>query len=134
MTDTVRACDRGPVFETSPPEQRGGDTLLICSVPRAGGAELRLSGELTIATIDDFDEQVRATELSSPALLIIDLRDVRFLDSVALRALVAADNRSREAGRRLTLITTPGPVERLFAVTRLDARLDITHTPPGHER
>jgi anti-anti-sigma factor len=131
MTDQARACDPEPMFETSAQETSGGDRLLISSVPRADGTELRLSGELTIATIDDFDEQLRATELSSPAVLIVDLRDVRFLDSVALRALVAADNRSREAGRRLRLITSPGPVERLFAVTRLNARLDIAHSPPG---
>lgn len=134
MTDPAPTCHPEPMLETSPHGERGGDKLSISSVLRPDGAELQLSGDLTFATADDFDEQLRAIELSSPALLIIDLREVRFLDSVALRALVAADNRARKAGRRLRLIMAPGPVERLFAVTRLDARLDIgTALPGGNE-
>jgi anti-anti-sigma factor len=134
MITPARTCDPARMLEASPHGERGGDKLSISSVPRPDGAELRLSGDLTFATAGAFGEQLRAIELSSPAVLIIDLREVRFLDSVALRALVAADNGAREAGRRLRLVMAAGPVERLFAVTRLDTRLDITYSPPdGNE-
>jgi anti-anti-sigma factor len=113
------------------PEARGGaDRLQIQSAPRADGTEVRLSGDLTFATVNDFVEKLRDTEVAARGVLVLDLRDLRFLDSVALAALIAADKRSRQDGHRLVLITTAGPVERLLALTRLDGRLEIAAHPP----
>jgi anti-sigma B factor antagonist len=114
------------------PEARGGrDRLQIRSVPRADGAELQLAGELTLATLNAFREKLREIEAEAPDLLVIDLRQLRFVDSLALGELVATDRRSRAARRRLMLVTAAGPVERVLAVTGLDGRLQIRHEPPG---
>jgi len=113
------------------PESHGGhDRLEIQAVPRADGAELRLSGELTIATLNAFKDQLRDTEVSAPEVLVIDLRQLRFLDSLAIGELIAADKRSRKVGRRLTLVTAAGPVERLLAMSGVDGRLHLRDTPP----
>jgi anti-anti-sigma factor len=54
---------------------------------------------------------------------------VEFIDSTGLRALVAADERARSAGRRLAVVRGPDAVERLLTVTQLDQRLDIVDDP-----
>ena len=63
-------------------------------------------------------------------VLVIDLRQLRVVDSLAIGELIAADKRSRDAGRRLTLITAPGPVERLLALAGVDGRLRTASEPP----
>jgi anti-sigma B factor antagonist len=103
------------------------DRLQIRSVPRADGVELRLAGELTLATVSDLRERLDATEPAEPPMLVLDLRHVRFLDSTALAALIAADARSR----RLILVTAPGAVERLLALTGLDRRFETAARPPA---
>jgi anti-anti-sigma factor len=110
---------------------RGGhDRLHIQSIARADGIALRLSGELTLATVNVFQQQLRDSEAASPDVLVIDLRQLRFVDSLAIGELIAADKRSRDAGRRLILITGPGPVERLLALTGVDAKLRTASEPP----
>jgi anti-anti-sigma factor len=108
----------------------GHDRLQIRSVARADGIELRLSGELTLATVNVFQEQLHDSEAAGPDVLVIDLRQLRFVDSLAIGELIAADTRSRDAGRRLMLITAPGPVERLLALTGVDGRLRTASKPP----
>ena len=108
----------------------GSDRLLIRPVPRADGAELELSGELTLATVTTVEEGLAEAELSRPARLVLDLRRVRFIDSSGLAALVAAQKRGRRDGRRLTVIVSPGAVERVLVVTGLYHALETVVTAP----
>jgi anti-anti-sigma factor len=107
------------------------DRLEIRTEARGDGAELRLSGELTLATLDAFRDRLRDTEPSASDVLVLDLRPLRFIDSLAIGELIAADKRSRGAGRRLVLVTTDGVVQRLLAMAGLDGRLEIRHEPPA---
>ena len=107
------------------------DRLQVQPVARADGAELQLVGELTLATVSDLQDRLRETESTDPGLLILDLRQVRFVDSSALAAIIAADARSRTLGRRLMLVTVPGAVERLLALTGLDRRFETSARPPA---
>jgi anti-anti-sigma factor len=106
------------------------DRLDIGWFSRTDGAELRLSGELTRATATGFTDQLLQLESSVPATLVIDLRGVRFIDSTGLAELIAADKRLRRDGRRLVLVVAPGPVERLFALARLDRHFEIAAESP----
>ena len=107
-----------------------GDRLEIQSVARTDGAALRLVGELTLATVSEFRHHLIAAETSAPATLVIDLRDLRFVDSTGLAELVATHERSRRARRRLVVVIAPGPVERLLAITGLDRHFETTAEPP----
>ena len=53
------------------------------------------------------------------------------MDSTGLRILLAADRRAREGGRRLVIVRGPEVVRRVFAVTRLDERLEVVDEPPA---
>lgn len=106
------------------------DRLQIRLTSRPGRAELRLSGEATLQTVGELLDRLIEAEASAPAVLVIDLRDVRFMDSTALRELVTARNRLRRDGRRLVLVMAAGPVERLLALAWLQGRFETVAEPP----
>ena len=90
-----------------------------------GGVQVGLSGELDLATAPKLDDELRHIEANGPPLIVIDLSPLAFMDSSGLRALLAADSRAREAGRRLVLVRGDERVQRVLKITRLDERLEI---------
>jgi anti-anti-sigma factor len=57
--------------------------------------------------------------------LIIDLREVSFIDSAGLCALLSARERTQRSGREFVLLGPSRPVERLLDITRLDGDLPM---------
>ena len=109
----------------------GPDRLEIRRVERADGSELRLFGDLTLATVTSLIDELVQVERSGPALLVLDVRRLRFIDSSGLTELLAARTRGRRGGRRLVVVMGPGPVERLLAVTGLQSQFETAPTPPN---
>jgi anti-anti-sigma factor len=88
---------------------------------REGGCvRLALSGELDLASADELDEVIRQAESGDGLRIVVDLADLRFIDSTGLNVLLKARARSRENGHRLTFEPS-----RHDAVTRL---LTLTQT------
>ena len=94
-----------------------------------GTARLVLVGELDISSAPQLEEELGKLESRAPAVIVLDLRSLEFMDSTGLRTIVAADARAREQGRRLAIVRGPDAVHRVFSVTRLDERLDIIDDP-----
>jgi anti-sigma B factor antagonist len=92
-------------------------------------ASLVLRGELDISSAPVLEEALGRVEAGGPALLVIDLRGLEFMDSTGLRTLVSADQRARNAGRRMAIVRGPEAVDRIFNVTRLDERLELVDDP-----
>ena len=86
---------------------------------------LTLGGELDIAGIEQLLAALEAVEQDRPALVVVDLRNVTFLDSSGLRTLLTAHAAASREGRRLALVRPPGPVYRVFEIALLDRRLDF---------
>lgn len=98
---------------------------LTATTERTGeGVRVRLQGELDIATAPEADDELRRAEAEGPDLLAVDLSGLSFMDSTGLRLVVAADQRAREAGRRLQLVRGPEAVQRVFELTGIDGRLE----------
>jgi anti-sigma B factor antagonist len=100
-------------------------TLDVTTSDRPDGFHVQLSGELDLATASKLEDELKRVEVSEPALILLDLRPLSFMDSSGLRALLAADARAREGGRRLVLIRGDERVQRVLRITRLDERLEI---------
>ena len=84
----------------------------------AAGTVVVPAGELDLDTAQDL-EAVLATQ-SGP--VVVDLRELSFIDLTGLRVLLDADARSRQDGMNLRFI--PGPmVRRLLEVAGLPDRL-----------
>ena len=86
--------------------------------------ELDLSGAAVLEA-----ELERVAEDPELGAIVLDLSELEFMDSSGLRLIVLADMRSREAGRRFSLIRGPETVHRVFEITRMSERLDFVDRP-----
>ena len=70
---------------------------------------IRPSGDLDLATVEPFRRDVHDALADEPADLVIDLRDVSFLDSSGIAVLASAlkSQRSRQGG---LAVTNPQPI------------------------
>ena len=94
-------------------------------------AEVVLTGDLDITTYADAEKQVTAAEQTTPALLIIDLAGLQFVDSTGVRLILAADQRAREQSRRLAIRLGDGLARRVFAALGLLDKFDVLDTQPS---
>jgi len=92
--------------------------------------EIAIQGELDLATSPQLDAEFeRIGALEGIEVVVVDLRELAFLDSTGLEAIVKFDARSRAAGAELAVVRGPRAVERLFAVMQLDRKLRIVDDP-----
>jgi len=96
----------------------------------AGAVRIALRGELDLAHAYTFDEELRRVEGSGPPCIVIDLRELTFLDSTGLARLLAARKRARRAGHRLVLVRGNPTVQRLFALSAIDEVFEIVNEVP----
>ncbi len=90
---------------------------------------LALAGEFDLSNAPQIEDALKQIEHDRPALLVLDLRELTFMDSTGLRVMVAADARARDDARRLAVVQGPEPVHRIFRITGLDDHLEIVETP-----
>jgi anti-sigma B factor antagonist len=86
---------------------------------------LALTGELDIAGAARVEQELERIEREAPTTLVLDLRELVFMDSTGLRVIVAADERAREQSRRLVVVRGSETVQRIIEMTRLHERLEI---------
>ena len=101
------------------------EILDVSTEDRDGLVHVALVGELDLSTVAKVQEELRRIEAYSPATVVVDLSKVTVLDSTGLRCIVTADERAREDGRRVVIVRGPDAVQRVFAITRLDDRLEM---------
>lgn len=122
-----RACpDRK---EASLPDASGRDAAVTGVESRDGAIVVSLAGELDLYNA----EEVRSTLLDAcagePALLVVDLGEVRFIDSTVLGVLIEA--RSRMADRKGFRLAAPGlETRRALEVSGLDQHFAVHDTVP----
>ena len=100
-------------------------TFDVTTTERPDGVIVALSGELDLASAPKLEDEMKHLEERGPGVIVLDLKELSFMDSSGLRALLSADARAREAGRRLVLVRGDERVQRVLKITRLDERLEI---------
>ena len=85
-----------------------------CTAGALDAAWVHVSGALDIATAPRLEQTLRAT---TARLVVLDLRDLVFMDCAGVHVIVDASNRARRLGRRLLLVRGPANVDRVFALT-----------------
>jgi anti-sigma B factor antagonist len=91
---------------------------------------IAVAGELDLATAGELEAGLKTLESARPDLIVLDLRELEFMDSTGLRTVLAADARARDRGARLVVVRPPGEVERVLQVTRMDEHLELVDEPP----
>ena len=89
-----------------------------------------VGGELDLATVDRFEAVVSQAEDRGEERLVLDLRDIVFLDSSGLRAILEAYKRGLPAGRRVAVVCGAGPARRVLEITGAGTVLDVLYEPP----
>ena len=97
----------------------------------AGGVmTVTVAGELDLATSPLLSQLVDACCLRKGlTTIVLDVREVRFIDVTGLGALLAAREATRVLGGGLVLVGPCRPVERLIQLAKLDGELALVHHP-----
>jgi RND superfamily putative drug exporter len=94
-----------------------------------GAARVVVRGELDLLTAETF--AARPAAVRSPRV-VVDLRELSFLDSAGLRELVLAQRRAREAGHELVLRKRAGtPIAHVLAISGVDGVIETVEDPRG---
>jgi anti-sigma B factor antagonist len=105
-----------------------GSPALVCSWTDGGldAAWVDLAGELNVATVPQPDRTLREPRVQA-RLVVLDLRDLEFMDGPSAHALVSHAVRARKAGRRLVLLRGPAIVDRTLTLAGCSGDLEIGH-------
>jgi anti-sigma B factor antagonist len=104
-----------------------------CANDGLGAAWVHVGGELDIATTPQLE---RTLDGSQARVVVLDLRELTFIDSSGIHAIVRAGIRARQAGRRLVLVRVPAHVIRMLTLTGSSDQVEIGDigavAPPVH--
>ena len=96
----------------------------------AGDALISLTGELDLSGAGPLDEELdRLAAEDGVRRVVLDLRELEFMDSSGLRTVALAERRLGALGRALVLVRGPEAVQRVFAITRMEDHLTFVDDP-----
>jgi anti-sigma B factor antagonist len=99
---------------------------LVCSWSDGGldAAWVYLAGELNVATLPQLDRTLSEPE-GQASLVVLDLRELDFMDSSGAHALVSHAACAQKAGRRLVLVRGPVIVDRMLTLAGCSGDLEV---------
>jgi anti-sigma B factor antagonist len=96
----------------------------------SGAVRIALRGEFDLNHAYTFDEELRRIEDGKPPCIVLDLRELSFMDTCGVGRLVAARRRARRAGRRLVLVRGGRAVQHLLSLSGVDEMFEIVGDIP----
>jgi len=91
--------------------ERHGDTIVVAAY-----------GEIDLTSADRLQAQLRGL-LNGHRRLVLDLRELDFIDSSGLHCILEVDRASRAAAVEFQLVPGPPHVQRVFSLTKTDETL-----------
>jgi stage II sporulation protein AA (anti-sigma F factor antagonist) len=88
-----------------------------------------VSGELDVASGPRLEQELAKTDSSDAELVILDLRELEFIDSTGLSILIKAHQQAEASGRRFAVVRGRSQVQRLLGLTGLEERLTLVDSP-----
>ena len=82
-------------------------------------------GELDLANTERLVSEVGALLDRGFDDVVIDLRDLTFIDSSGIQALLTCDHNARQTGGRLSVMLVPGPVARTIDLCGVRGQLNL---------
>jgi anti-sigma B factor antagonist len=108
--------------------------LTVSAVPDREQVRVVAAGELDPSTADELGAHLAAL-LDAGAWhdVVVDLREVAFMDTSGVHALLDAGRRARDEGVTLVVVVEPGPVKEVLRLTAADRVLTVAASD-GAER
>jgi anti-anti-sigma factor len=100
------------------PRQETETPLRVHIELTADGAVVSLTGELDLASSPLLEQALHDLEQAGCKRVVVDLREVYFMDSTGLRTLLIAHKRAVQSDIAFCLRRGPHQVQRLFELTR----------------
>jgi anti-sigma B factor antagonist len=87
-------------------------------------------GELDLATAPEFEAAIRDA-LAAGKPVVVDLRELEFMDSSGVRVLISVHAEAGDDGERLTLVRPApgGSVERILEIAGVEEALRMVDEP-----
>jgi anti-anti-sigma factor len=101
---------------------------------RGLAAVVRVGGTFDLHGAERFDREIGRILQGPSREILVDLREVEFMDSIGLRCLVAAHRRSFEAKVPLWIVRGGAPVTQILRMTGLDMVLPLIDDLPRRLR
>ena len=93
---------------------------------------ITLAGQLDLSCNDRFLDHLREARDANPKHLVIDLRELTFVDSTGLALLLRANGVAHQYGFDLSIVRCPVPiVQVVFEATGVDKLLPLVDEPPA---
>lgn len=99
---------------------------------------VRLSGDFDLLAVEPFNVEVERAAAMAEQAVVVDLRELTFIDSSGLRAILDGHAKIAARGVEVTFLKPAGRLMRVFAVTGTDRLLPFDDVraaevgpPPG---
>jgi anti-anti-sigma factor len=104
--------------------------LFTCTREAAScAAWVHVAGELDRAGSPQLEQALREAGLDA-RLIVLDLRDLTFIDSCGVRVILDAARTARQAGGRLMLVRSPARVDGVLTLTGVSGEVLILDLDP----
>jgi len=106
--------------------------MFSCDVGRRGRlAWVRPAGDLDLDTVHRVESALAELRAEGCGKLVLDLRELTFMDSTGLRLVIRWHTAARDDGFEFAVVPGPEVVQRVFRLTGMDAHLTLADPQPG---
>jgi anti-sigma B factor antagonist len=107
-------------------EGASGETLAISTSQVRDEYVVGLAGELDLCGVKRVSDAFAAARASGVKSIVLDLRDLEFLDSTGLHTILKAEREAAEQGMGFLVVRGPRQVQRIFEITGIADRLTFS--------
>jgi len=115
----------------TPSSDSGSEPFRVDLAPAREVIHVRPVGELDLTTVGTLESQVGELLDAGFRALVLDLRELTFMDSTGVRMILDLDALARREELQLTLIEGPKAVQRVLAVCGVADRLPFGARQPS---
>jgi anti-anti-sigma factor len=90
---------------------------------------LHLTGELDLASSPIFERALEDADVAAAPLLVLDLDELKFVDSTGLRVILLANEGSRARGQEFAITPGSPQVQRLLSITSVAEHMRVLSAP-----
>jgi anti-sigma B factor antagonist len=106
----------------------GGPVFSVSRRPAGDGVAVVVVGEIDLATVDAVRGEIDAARTET-TLVLLDLRDVTFIDSAGVRLVLEGSRELAAGGGELVVVRGGAEVRRVFDLVGLDGRVKMVDEP-----
>jgi anti-sigma B factor antagonist len=102
-----------------------GDFEVTVERPSETASVVAVRGEADLHSAPELRDRLAVVIDEGAKLVVVDLTETTFIDSMALGVLLGSTKRLRANGGQLELVVTQPDIRRIFEITMLDRILEI---------